>query len=264
MKRKKRIRIILITFIALIFAALGGMRLIGGKGLIIRTFFNVDVTEKMKAEVYNAPEDNESIPYRIYASADSVNKHLPLVVYLHGSSGKGDDNKKHLVRNSIMQTLLNDENLAKYPCVVIAPQCPEGSGWYEDNISALVYGLINQIKTEYRIDESRIYITGVSSGGSGTWDMIYRHPDMFAAAVPICGYALTETAPKLINIPIWTFHGRLDWTSKPEVTRNMVKAIQAAGSTKIKYTEYKWENHACWEVAYREPELLSWMFNQKK
>ncbi len=264
MKRKKIIRIISITFAALIIVGLGGVRLIGGKGVIIRTFFNIDVTDQMKAEVYNNPEGTGSMPYRIYTPADSANKHLPLVVYLHGSSGKGNDNAKHLVRNSIMQTLLNDENLVKYPCVVIAPQCPEGSGWYEDNMAALIFGLINQIKSEYQIDESRIYITGVSSGGSGTWNMIYRHPDLFAAAVPICGYTLIETAPTMKDIPIWTFHGRLDWTSDPEVTRNMVKAIQDAGSTKIKYTEYKWENHACWEVAYRDPELLSWIFEQKK
>ena len=263
MKRKKRIRKISIIVAVFLIVGLAGVRLVGGKGFIIRTFFNIDVTNRMKAEVYNSPDGKGSIPYRIYAPADSVNKHLPLVVYLHGSSGKGDDNAKHLVRNSIMQTLLNDENLVKYPCVVIAPQCPEDSGWYEDNISVLVYGLINQTIAQYKIDESRIYITGVSSGGSGTWDMIYRHPDMFAAAVPICGYALTEDAPRLVNIPIWAFHGRLDWTSDPDYTRNMVKAIQDAGSTKIKYTEYKWENHACWEVAYRDPELLSWIFNQK-
>lgn len=265
MKKKKLILIILACIVALAVLTLAGMRLIGGKGLIIRTFFNIDVTDQMKAETYSDPAGKGTIPYRIYVpDGISPDKKLPLVVYLHGSSGSGNDNKKHMVRNSIMQVLLNDENLKKYPCVVIAPQCPEESRWYEDDISNLVYGLIKQTMSAYPIDESRVYVTGVSMGGSGTWDMAARHPDLFAAAVPICGYAEFEDAPKLKDMPIWTFHGRLDRTSDPQRTRDMVKAIQKAGSTRIKYTEYKWENHACWEVAYRDPALLKWMFEQKK
>jgi predicted esterase len=120
-----------------------------------------------------------------------------------------------------------------------------------------------QLRKEFNLDENRLYITGLSMGGYGTWDAIARNPKLFAAAVPVCGGADEATAPIIKDIPIWCFHGGADPTVPTERSRNMIKALKDAGGDP-KYTEYPGVGHNSWDRAYSEPELPKWFFAQKR
>ncbi len=199
----------------------------------------------------------------------------PLVIFLHGAGERGDDNTKQLIHG--VAEFARDENRTKYPCFLIAPQCPEGKRWVEVDWSAdthtmpaepgeqarLVLELIAALQKEFRIDEKRIYLTGLSMGGYGTWDLLCRKPELFAAGLPICGGGDEKQAKKLVNVPIWAFHGDKDTAVKPQRSRNMIKAIEAAGG-KPKYTEYPGVGHDSWTQTYRDPRVMAWLFEQKK
>jgi predicted peptidase len=126
----------------------------------------------------------------------------------------------------------------------------------------LTMEVLDQLRKELPVDEKRIYVTGLSMGGYGTWDLIARRPDFFAGAVPVCGGADDSTAPAIKHIPIWCFHGGADPTVKPERSRNMIAALKAAGGNP-KYTEYPGVGHNSWDRAYSEPELAKWLFAQR-
>jgi predicted peptidase len=125
----------------------------------------------------------------------------------------------------------------------------------------LTMDVLEQLRKELPVDDKRMYVTGLSMGGYGTWDLIARKPNQFAAAVPVCGGADESTAPALKQIPIWCFHGGADPTVKPERSRNMIAALKAAGGNP-KYTEYPGVGHNSWDKAYSEPELPKWLFAQ--
>ena len=202
-------------------------------------------------------------------------KKYPLVVFLHGAGERGNDNKSQLIHG--IKVLESKENRTKYPCFVIAPQCPKGKRWAEvdwtllshkipEKISvslAATIQLIDHITDNYPIDLNRIYITGLSMGGFGTWDAICRFPNRFAAAVPICGGGDENESKKIAHIPIWAFHGAKDRLVKVSRSRNMVKSLKSHNS-KVIYTEFPKLGHFCWEQSYRTPKFLEWLFSQKK
>jgi predicted peptidase len=128
---------------------------------------------------------------------------------------------------------------------------------------AMVIDLMEKIKADFPVDPRRIYVTGLSMGGYGTWDLISRMPDYFAAAVPICGGGDEKQAYKLVDIPVWAFHSADDRTVPVERSRKMVHAIKEAGGKKIRYTEYEDAGHGSWKPAYADPKLLRWMFRQR-
>lgn len=220
-------------------------------------------------------EDNgQKLPYRLLkpVRAEGGNKY-PLVVFLHGAGERGTDNEKQLV-HGVSGFVAHIE---KYPCFLIAPQCPDGKKWVEVDWSAdshtqpkepgevgrLTLALVEKSIKELPVDPKRVYITGLSMGGYGTWDLLARRPDLFAAAAPVCGGADEATARKIKNIPIWAFHGAKDTTVKPARSRNMIAALKKAGG-RPKYTEYPDVGHNSWDNAYRDPELFRWLFAQKK
>lgn len=220
----------------------------------------------MQAGVY------EGMPYRIYVP-EGAQGELPLVLYLHGAGRRGNDNRAQIKDNSFLQALRSEENLAAYPCILLVPQCPKNQGWvssqdedFSRNTAALM-GLLEQVKADYPVDPARVYITGNSMGGFGTWGMLLAYPDYFAAAVPICGGWLRDDdpahAPLYKDVPIWAFHGDQDTAVPVERTRDMVEALKAVGGN-IKYTEYPGEGHGISERAYHEPELLPWLFAQSR
>ncbi|MCA9047007.1 MAG: prolyl oligopeptidase family serine peptidase, partial [Planctomycetaceae bacterium] len=126
-----------------------------------------------------------------------------------------------------------------------------------------VLELLDQLIKTHAIDEDRIYVMGLSMGGYGTWDLLARHPEKFAAGVPICGGGDEKQAAKIKEMPIWVFHGDADTAVKVERSRNMVAAIKEAGG-KPKYTEYPGVGHNSWTPAINEPEILPWLFSQKR
>jgi predicted peptidase len=223
-----------------------------------------------------ADSAGHKLPYRMLSPAKiEPGRKYPLVVFLHGAGERGSDNKRQLVHG--MNDFASDEIMAKYPAFVIAPQCPEGKKWVEvdwgaaqhtmpeksSESLAACFELIDSLVKEEPIDSQRIYITGLSMGGYGTWDAIQRRPDLFAAAVPICGGGDTAGAAKMKDVPIWAFHGDADMAVRVERSRAMIKAIEAAGG-RPKYTEYPQVGHNSWSRTYADPALYEWLFAQKQ
>jgi predicted peptidase len=123
--------------------------------------------------------------------------------------------------------------------------------------------LLDKVAKDKHIDASRIYIGGLSMGGFGTFDLLARRPELFAAAVPVCGGADLEKAASYKSVPIWVFHGAKDPVVPADLSRSLIKVIEQAGGSP-RYTEYPEGGHDVWNMAIREPELLPWLFNQKK
>jgi predicted peptidase len=216
----------------------------------------------------------DTLPYRYYVPKINESTKLPLVIFLHGAGERGNDNNAQLFHG--VKYFMADSAQSKYQCAIFAPQCPTTKRWVETDWKllkhtmpakpsdpmTLVFAVIDSLKKLPYIDSTRIYITGLSMGGYGTWDAMQRRPDFFAAAVPICGGGDEAQAPKLKSMPIWAFHGTTDKLVKPERTRNMVAAINAAGGhPKVTYYEV---GHFVWDQAYSTPDLLKWMFFQSK
>lgn len=219
-------------------------------------------------------EGKDTLAYRYYRPIVNDGTKFPLVIFLHGAGERGTDNENQLFHG--VKYFMADSALSKYPCAIFAPQCPKSKRWVETDWKLLkhtmpaipsdpmaqVFEIIDSLKNLPYIDSNRIYITGLSMGGYGTWDAIQRRPGFFAAAVPICGGGDEALAPKIKNVPIWAFHGNLDKLVKPERTRNMVAGIKAAGG-KPNATYFEL-GHLCWDAAYSTPGLLKWMFSQTK
>jgi predicted peptidase len=198
----------------------------------------------------------------------------PLVLFLHGAGERGDDNVAQL--KHCTKKFLEPENRDKYPCFVMVPQCPTDKKWVEVDWSAdkhdqpekpdetmqLVLDTLASLQNEFRVDDRRLYVSGLSMGGYGTWDLAARYPDRIAAAAPICGGGDEKMAARLSKLPLWVFHGDQDTAVKPERSRNMIAAIEKAGG-KPKYTEFKGVGHNSWDPAYADPALLAWMFAQR-
>jgi len=217
------------------------------------------------------------LPYRILTPEKiESGVRYPLVVFLHGAGERGDDNSRQLQHGGSMFS--NAANRAKFPAFVIFPQCSNEKRWVEVNWGdpqphqqpkepseplSLVIELVPSLMKSLPIDPSRVYVMGISMGGFGTWDIAARHPEWFAAAVPICGGADNSTAPLLAKMPIWTFHGDKDTTVQPVRTRSMVEALGKAGGNP-KDTELPGIAHNSWTPAFANPELLPWLFAQKR
>lgn len=219
----------------------------------------------------------EKLPYRVLKpKVIEAGKKYPLVLFLHGAGERGNDNKAQLVHGSALFT--NKENREKFPAFVIFPQCPSNKKWVEVDWSAkmphvapkeastplrLTKEMLDQFLKANPVDPDRIYVTGLSMGGFGAWDFAQRYPDFVAAIAPICGGADDSTAPKIKHIPVWAFHGAVDRIVWPERSRSMVEALKNAGGD-VQYTEYVNVGHDSWNRAFGEPELLTWMFGQKR
>lgn len=202
-------------------------------------------------------------------------KQWPCVVFLHGSGECGKDGLKQ-VAQGIGQAILWNESA--WPCIVILPQKPEQGKQWEDYDTA-VMGMLEQVRKEYRIDASRISLTGLSQGGHGAWTLGAAHPDVWSAVAPICGYVsrthsagpdepeAARLAGALKGIPVWAFHGEADDVVKPEQTRVMVAAFKKLG-VDVKASFYPGVNHGSWDRAYREERdsggLAAWLLGQQR
>jgi predicted peptidase len=219
-----------------------------------------------------------TMPYRLFRP--STNKKAPLVLYLHGSGGLGDDNLKQLGLGNIFGTRLwlLPENQKHHPCYVVAPQTDRGWCLYdptqEENGRAkvlpgfgdgarLAVQIVDALRREFAIDERRIYVTGQSMGGAGVWNVITYRPQLFAGAVICCGSVSTEDGTGSASTPLWNFHGDSDQTVPVSVSRDRIAARRKAGGSPL-YTEYAGVDHNVWEWAYTEPNLVKWMFSQRR
>lgn len=218
----------------------------------------------------------EKLNYRLMRPAGydpKGDKKYPLVLFLHGAGERGDDNAKQLIHGA--KDFASTENRQKYPSFVVFPQCPDQKRWVEvdwsadshkqlpeDSVSCrLTIELLDELQKEFRIDSRRLYVTGLSMGGYGTWDLASRYPEKWAAAVPVCGGGDERTASKLVGLPVWAFHGDKDTAVKPERSRRMIAAIKQAGGMP-QYTEYPGVGHNSWAATYSNPKMMEWLFSQ--
>lgn len=200
--------------------------------------------------------------YVVYVPADyNPKEKLPVILFLHGSGERGSDGLKQSEVGIGRAIRFNPE---RYHALVVIPQCLEGKFWADEMADFALKALDKTVK-EYRGDKNRLYLTGLSMGGFGSWGIATKHPEMFAAVVPCCGGGDPEKmATALANLPIWVFHGSSDGAVNVEQSRKMVKAIKDAGSSQIKYTEYEGVDHNCWDRAYGDKEMTDWLFAQTK
>ena len=219
-----------------------------------------------------------NLKYQLLRPKDyDESKKYPLVVFLHGAGERGDDNKKQLVHG--MADFASDDVMEKHPAFVIAPQCPSDSRWVEVDWSAeshsmppmpskplaLTLDLIEDLQKQESIDPDRIYVTGLSMGGYGVWDLLQRRPVTFAAAIPICGGGDPKLVRSFNHVPIWCFHGGADTVVKPARSRQMIDALKASqAEPEPKYTEYEGVGHNSWTATYRNRDVLDWLFQQKR
>lgn len=242
---------------------------------------------------------NNSLPYRLFIPENNNIKPLPLVLCLHGAGERGSDNELQIKYHRLATSWADSINQIKYPCYVVAPQCPEGEKWVDvewnagsysiekvpiSNELETVVDLIDKLKSEFKIDLNRIYVTGLSMGGYATWDLITRFPNKFAAAIPMSGGGDSSKVKLIKNIPIWVFHGKLDGTVPVSGSRQMIEALEKIGENFIRtqylspqtidyfidkknknfYTEYPNGNHVIWAESYDNPQLFKWVFSQSK
>ena len=221
-------------------------------------------------------EGETSLPYRIHWPEGVENTSpIPLVVFLHGAGERGSDNERQLVHGA--RDLLRYSIERQEPLIIIAPQVPLDERWVDvvwdervhrmpehpSDSMDLLMGLLTELLSDSRIDTNRVYLTGLSMGGFGTWDLIARWPDTFAAALPVCGGGDTDTAVRIKDIPIWAFHGSDDIVVIPERSRDMIQALQLVGSNP-RYTEYPGVGHDSWTETYQNFEVLDWFFSQRR
>jgi predicted peptidase len=218
------------------------------------------------------------MPYRLFRP-EAAGK-VPLVVYLHGSGGLGDDNLKQLGLGNIFGTRvwLLPENQKRFPCYVVVPQTDRG--WIRYDFSQQTEGpakelpgfgdgnrlaveIVERLCHEFPIDEHRIYVTGQSMGGAGAWNIIANRPKVFAAAVICCGSISPDDGTGSIDTPLWNFHGDSDQTVPVSLSRDRIAARRKAGGRPL-YTEYAGVDHNVWQWTFTEPELVKWVFSQRR
>ena len=185
-------------------------------------------------------------------------KKYPLILCLHHGGTHGTDNFSQLGADPA-PFLTSNRN--KYPAFFLMPQCPKGFGW--QSIDASIYEIIKSLESEFQIDDKRRYVLGVSGGGYGSWHFITDRPEMFAAAIPICGGGDPDLAAKIVDVPVWAFHGEEDDLVPVRFSREMIEAIKNAGGNP-KYTEFPGAGHNIWGQVAGTPGLLDWLFEQKR
>ena len=219
-----------------------------------------------------------SLNYRMYVPADyDKEKTYPVLIYLNGAGSRGTDNEKQLKNLSPLITpLIGDK---EHECIMLVPQLPTSDKWVnvdwangcydasveESKSAKLLMGLIGELKQKFSVNADRIYLMGQSFGGYGTWDLITRHPDTFAAAIPMAGAGCTARAAAVKDMPILVLHGKKDPTVPVSGSCDMVKAVKDAGSKSITYLEYAEDDHYVQRRVFEQPELwLDWLFAQSK
>jgi len=232
-----------------------------------------------------------TLNYRYYEPAND-NKDYPLIICLHGMGERGDDNDSQL-NNVFLRPFIEDKNSKFYKAMVVAPQCPvkeNGNGWVnlfkeengrfenynidevEESVECkTIVALIEDICNTYDVDRDRIYLIGLSQGAMATWDLLARHSDLFAAAVPIAGVGDVSKAEIYAEIPIYAFHGKNDVLVPYEkATPKLYEAIKATGKNNMHFVTFTDGYHDVWEAAIvfkgteNVPAFEDWLFSQTK
>lgn len=248
---------------------------------ILQPVYSQDLADYEK-HLFKAASGNQ-MPYRLLTpKPGSTLKKYPLIVFLHGAGERGADNEKQLVHGASL--FLNPGFRSDYPCYVLFPQCPEGEYWAslkrDDSRRPYILDfdyrrpptpsldmaldLIRQMLRTLPIDRQRVYISGLSMGGMGTFEAVFRAPRLFAAAAPICGGGDAAAYRRQhARIPFWIFHGDNDSVISVEESRKMASRLRALGAD-VQYTEYPGIEHHSWINAFAEPDFIPWLMAQKR
>jgi len=222
----------------------------------------------------------QSYHYQVYVPANyAAQPSWPAILFLHGAGERGSDG---LLQTSVGLAPAIRQNPSRYPAIVVFPQSPRDSLWVGTPADMAVAAL-QQTMREFHVDPKRVYLTGLSMGGNGTWYIAYRHPELFAAVVPICGWIrdfpqfrgsqpvvpgdsaqiMPLLVQKLGKTPIWIFHGEVDQVVNVNGSREPAAALKAAGAD-VHYTEMLGLNHNSWDAAYGSDEFVKWLFAQQR
>ena len=202
----------------------------------------------------------KSISYLLYLPKGyEAKEKWPLLLFLHGR-GESDGPLSIVKKWGPPRRIDHGEDL---PYVVVSPQCPPNpESWPKASQQTLLLALLDHIGGKYKVDADRIYLTGLSMGGYGSWRLAADHPERFAAVVPVCGAGNPADAEKLKSLPIWAWHGTEDSAVPFQRSVEMVEAIKKAGGTTIRFTSLEHVGHNSWEAAYATPELYQWLDKQ--
>jgi predicted peptidase len=218
-------------------------------------------------------------PYEIYVPASySTAQQWPVILFLHGAGERGGD---RLLQTSNALGAAIRRAPSAYPAIVIFPQVPNDSSWVGIPSQVAMTALDNAM-AEFRTDPDRVYLTGLSMGGNGTWHLAYRFPERFAAIAPICGFVTTlggrtfkaavptdsgdafqTLARRVAKLPIWIFHGEVDQAVPVAQSRQAAEAIRKAGAD-VKYTEFLGMDHNVWDATYASPQFITWLLAQRR
>ncbi len=215
--------------------------------------------QKLALQVARQPPDE--LRYLLFLPVDYEQRHdpWPLLLFLHGAGERGYDLDKVKAHGppKIVETR-ND-----FPFVVLSPQCCPGGEWQRGWDAEILIQLVDHALQEHRVDPERVYLTGLSMGGYGTWRLAARYPDRFAAIVPICGGGDPRDAERLLHVPVWAFHGEQDDVVPLIESERMVRAVQQAGGD-AKLTIYHDLAHDSWTRAYDDPDLYAWLLSHTR
>ena len=246
-------------------------------GLLIMAFFSM-LTAKAQSYEYGklCCADGDTLLYRFLTPEKVASiERYPLVLYLHTSGERGSDNEKTIFG---AQMFLNPVNREEYPCFVIVPQCPEDHTWAfdvspgsydfpkdypESKVMKRVMELVYLFRDRPDVDPDRVYIYGMSMGGIGAFDAVARHPDVFAAAVPICGDINPDRLGKFEGVSFSLYHGDSDPAVPVSGSRDAYRALKAAGAD-VRYHEFPGCGHVCWWKAFEMPDFMEWLFSKSK
>jgi len=187
--------------------------------------------------------------------SNDTDKKWPLMLFLHGAGERGSDVNKVKVHGPPKVV----EKKKEFPFIVVSPQCPSDSWWRPYELVAL----LDDVQKSLRVDPDRIYLTGLSMGGYGTWELASQYPQRFAAIAPICGGGNPAQVRRLRDLPIWVFHGDADRVVPVARSDEMVEALKKAGAD-VKYTRYEGIDHDSWTKTYANEELYEWMLSHKR
>lgn len=217
-----------------------------------------DPVDGFVARIFN--KSGKTIPYRLFIPPKyKTSRKYPLILWLHGAGGTGNDNLRQIRADQVPGTHLwtTPENVEHHPAFVLVPQ--SAGRWTELDI---VLDVIDELKEEFSLDPARIYVIGQSMGGQAAWNLVASHPDLFAAGVFVCAAGTPPNlAKKVATLPVWAFHGSND--PQVERTQQMIQALRNAGGNP-KYTEYSGMGHDIWDRVFSEPGLPKWLFAQHK
>ena len=224
-----------------------------------------------------------TLPYRIlYPEHYDTTQTYPLILFLHGAGERGNDNTRQLTNGA--KLFLKPDNRQNFPCIVVMPQCPADGYWSSVKMDrstspftldfdysreptpalTAALSLFRQLANSEHVDYKRLYIIGLSMGGMGTFEAVYRNPNLFAAAIPICGGGDTVRYNRRVKkLPFRVFHGDKDAVVGVSNSQAMVRRLKQV-KARVQYTEYRGVNHNSWDNAFAEPDLLPWLFSKKR